>query len=185
MSLHRPAADRPTPPGRCRPRRDRRRRSPGPVAGTAKAAKAPVIGPSFFGVHHQGLHADGPIGWPQAPVGSVRMWDNYVSWRELEVAPGVFDWTLIDAEMAKAREHGTSVLWSSARPRRSTRPGHGAASYGPGASAMPTRPGWIRVRACGGPAQPCGLGRHRELPGVERGQRGRLLERDRQADGRR
>src|SRR4051794_22764738 len=75
--------------------------SPAVPAGATAAAKhkpkpaAPITG-QFFGVHHQGMHADGPIGWPQAPVGSVRMWDNYVSWREVEVAPGVFDWTLID-----------------------------------------------------------------------------------------
>jgi hypothetical protein len=108
-----------------------------------------VIGSSFFGVHHQGLHADGPIGWPQASVGSIRMWDNYVSWRELETAPGVFDWTLIDAEMAKAREHGTSVLLVLGQTPtfHSTRP-TAPSSYGPGASAMPTKAGWTAyVRA--------------------------------------
>src|SRR5690242_7203529 len=76
----------------------------------ASAAAGPVIGSSFFGVHHQGLHADGPIGFPQAPVGSIRLWDNHVAWRDIETSPGVFDWTLLDAEMAKAREHGATAL---------------------------------------------------------------------------
>lgn len=47
---------------------------------TARAATAPApITKDLFGVHHQDLHADGQIGWPQAPVGSVRMWDNKAS----------------------------------------------------------------------------------------------------------
>jgi hypothetical protein len=112
-------------------------------AGPAAAATQPVITSSFFGTHFQGLHADGPIGFPQATVGSIRMWDNYVSWRELEVAPGVFDWTLIDKEMAKARAHGVSVLLVLGQTPafHSTRP-TARSSYGPGASAMPTQASW-------------------------------------------
>jgi hypothetical protein len=105
---------------------------------------APPISAAFFGMHHAGLHADGPIGWPQAPIGSVRMWDNKVSWREIEVAPGVFDWTLIDMEMAKARANGASVLlvlgqtptFHSSRPTV-------VGSYGPGASSMPDKTSWV------------------------------------------
>ena len=111
----------------------------------ARPAPQPRISSEFFGAHHLGLPAEGPAGWPQGPVGSVRMWDNQVSWREVEVAPGVFDWTRIDAQMAKARAHGASVLlvlgqtpvFHSTRP---TAPG----SYGPGASAMPTQAAWVR-----------------------------------------
>ncbi len=117
----------------------------GTLPGGATAAKAPVIGGSFFGVHHLGLHAEGPIGWPQTPVGSLRMWDNRVSWREIEVAPGVFDWTLIDAEMARARANGASVLLVLGQTPvfHSTRP-DAPSSYGPGASAMPTQAGWTQ-----------------------------------------
>src|SRR4051794_21589484 len=46
---------------------------PSAAAVATSKPPAPVIGSSFFGVHHQGLHADGPIGWPQAAVGSIRM----------------------------------------------------------------------------------------------------------------
>ena len=96
-------------------------------------------------MHHQRLDLDGPIGWPQAPVGSVRMWDNRVSWREVEVADGVFDWTLIDAQMAKARANGASVLLVLGQTPvfHSTNPS-AAGSYGPGASAMPTQASWVR-----------------------------------------
>ena len=116
-----------------------------PGAADARAKPRPPITSGFFGVHHQGLHADGPIGWPQAPVGSVRMWDNRVSWREVEVAPGVFDWTLIDAQMAKARANRASVLLVLGQTPRSTPPARRPpASYGPGASAMPTKAAWVR-----------------------------------------
>jgi hypothetical protein len=120
------------------------------AAAKKKRLKAgPAITGEYFGVHHAGLHADGPIGWPQAPVGSLRMWDNGVSWREIEVAPGVYDWTLIDAQMAKAAANGTSVLLVLGQTPtfHSTRPTV-AGSYGLGASAMPTKAAWVAyVRA--------------------------------------
>jgi len=121
------------------------------VAGVLQAAPAQAsvapIAPAFFGVHHQGLHADGPIGFPQTTVGSVRMWDNKVSWRELETSPGVFDWSLIDAQMAKARANGASVLLVLGQTPRfhSTRPDTPSTStYGAGASAMPRKAAWVR-----------------------------------------
>ena len=113
------------------------------LAGSAKAR--PAVTNQFFGVHHQGMHADGPIGWPQTKVGSVRMWDNRVSWRELETSPGVFNWSLIDTEMAKARAAGASVLLVLGQTPafHSSRPG-AASAYGPGASAMPDKASWVR-----------------------------------------
>ncbi len=113
-------------------------------AGPATAAPVPPIGASFFGVHHAGLHADGALGWPQATVGSVRLWDNGVAWRDLETSPGVFGWDRIDAEMLKARDHGASVLLVLGQTPRfhSTRPGAPGA-YGPGATAMPTKAAWV------------------------------------------
>jgi len=116
------------------------------VPALARSAKArPAVTNQFFGVHHQGMHADGPIGWPQTKVGSVRMWDNRVSWRELETSPGVFNWSLIDTEMAKARAAGASVLLVLGQTPafHSSRPG-AASSYGPGASAMPDKASWVR-----------------------------------------
>ncbi len=108
------------------------------------AAQAP-IGAEFFGSHHLGLHADGPIGWPQGPVGSVRLWDNGIAWNEVEVADGVFDWTRSDALMAKARANGASVLLVLGQTPvfHSTHP-TALGSYGLGASAMPTQAAWVR-----------------------------------------
>ena len=110
----------------------------------ASAAAGPVIGSSFFGVHHQGLHADGPIGFPQAPVGSIRLWDNHVAWRDIETSPGVFDWTLLDAEMAKAREHGATALLVLGQTPSFHATRQTTSTYGRGASAMPTKAAWVR-----------------------------------------
>jgi hypothetical protein len=106
-------------------------------ASPAAAATAPIPA-GYFGVHHAGLHTDGPLGWPQAPVGSVRLWDNGVSWREIETAPGHFDWARVDALVGKARANGASVLLVLGQTPRfhSSRPSARGA-YGRGASAMP------------------------------------------------
>ena len=115
-------------------------------AGTVQAAAGPVIGAEYFGVHHAGLHADGPIGWPQTQVSAIRIWDNGVSWRELETRSGVFRWDRIDAHMAKAKVNGASVLLVLGQTPRfhSSRPG-AAGAYGRGASAMPkSKAVWTR-----------------------------------------
>jgi hypothetical protein len=113
-------------------------------AGPAQAA-GPLIGPQFFGLHHAGLHADGARGWPQTTVGSIRLWDNGVSWREIETAPGRFDWSRLDALVAKARSQGASVLLVLGQTPsfHSTRP-TAAGAYGRGASAMPRKAAWVR-----------------------------------------
>ena len=148
MSLHRPAL-------RTSARRFAPRALAALVAVTAAVALGPAapagatVGPaitgSFFGVHHLGLGADGAAGWPQTPVGSVRLWDNGVSWREIERSPGVFDWTRVDALVAKARANGASVLLVLGQTPtfHSTRPA-ARSTYGPGASAMPTKDAWVR-----------------------------------------
>lgn len=102
------------------------------------------IGSQFFGVHHAGLHVDGARGWPQTRVGSIRLWDNGVSWREIEVAPGQYDWSRLDALVAKARANGASVLLVLGQTPtfHSTKPG-AVGAYGPGASAMPRKGAWV------------------------------------------
>ena len=108
-------------------------------------AAGPLIGPQFFGLHHAGLHVDGARGWPQTQVGSVRLWDNGVSWREIERSAGTFDWSRLDALVAKARSNGASVMLVLGQTPRfhSTRPS-AAGAYGPGASAMPRKAAWVR-----------------------------------------
>ena len=90
-----------------------------------------------FGLHMKSLSWIPPIG-----VGSVRLWDTYTMWADLEPTRGVYNWSRLDTFVADARRHGITVLltlgmtprWASSEP---TQP----SPYGPrylGASALPS-----------------------------------------------
>ena len=57
-------------------------------------------------------------------AGMHRLWDLGVSWKDVNPAPGVFEWTTLDAEVAQAEESGSSSLlvlgmtpsWAAADP---------------------------------------------------------------------
>jgi hypothetical protein len=76
--------------------------------------------------------------WPSVPIGSIRLWDNYVSWEEIETAPGRYNWTNLDTWLGAAAANDTDVLytfgrtppWGSLRPRE-------ACGYGVGCAAPP------------------------------------------------
>jgi hypothetical protein len=101
-------------------------------------AATPRIAGSFFGMHN------GDTGsYPTAPVGAVRLWDSGVSWREIETAPGRYDFSRVDARVNAARAHGAAVLLVLGQTPgfHSTRPGT-PGFYGPGAASMPTETSW-------------------------------------------
>jgi hypothetical protein len=108
------------------------------------AAAAQRINRQFFGMH------DGdPLSWPNAGVGSVRLWDSGVTWREIEVRKGSFDFGRLDAIVDTARSRGARVLLVLGQTPRfhSTRPNK-VGSYGRGAAYMPKLWAWKRyVRA--------------------------------------
>jgi hypothetical protein len=104
----------------------------------AATAKPPRVAREFFGMH------DGnPLSWPDAPVGSVRLWDSGVSWREIEVRRGAFDFRRLDAIVDTARSRGARVLLVLGQTPRfhSTNPGR-LGSYGKGAADMPRLGAW-------------------------------------------
>jgi polysaccharide biosynthesis protein PslG len=76
--------------------------------------------------------------WPSVPIGSIRLWDNYVSWEEIETAPGRYNWTNLDTWLGAAAASDTDVLyafgrtppWASLRPRETC-------GYGVGCAAPP------------------------------------------------
>src|SRR6187200_16844 len=88
-------------------------------AAPAGAATSRIPG-SFFGMHN-GEH----VSYPTAPVGAVRLWDSGVSWRDIETAPGRYDFTPVDAQVNAARAHGATVLLVLGQTPRfhSTKPG--------------------------------------------------------------
>ncbi len=108
-------------------------------AAPAQAATHQRVKASFFGMH------DGdPVTWPQTSIGEIRLWDSGVSWREIETANGVYDFTRLDAQVAAARAHGSRVLLVLGQTPRfhSTKPGK-RGTYGLGAASMPTKSSWI------------------------------------------
>ncbi len=106
-------------------------------AAPAGAATSRIPG-SFFGMHN-GEH----VSYPTAPVGAVRLWDSGVSWRDIETAPGRYDFTRVDAQVNAARAHGATVLLVLGQTPQfhSTKPG-APGTYGPGAASMPTQTSW-------------------------------------------
>jgi hypothetical protein len=107
-------------------------------AAPAEAASSQRVKATFFGMH------DGdPTTWPTAPVGDIRLWDSLVSWRQLETANGVFDFSRLDAQVDAARANGSRVLLVLGQTPRfhSTKPGK-RGTYGLGAASMPTQASW-------------------------------------------
>jgi polysaccharide biosynthesis protein PslG len=108
-------------------------------AAPAKAAAPAPITAAFFGTHHAALGKAEPRGWPQASVGSIRLWDNGVAWNQVEMAPGSYDWTRLDALVAQARRHRAGVLLVLGQTPTFYASNMGAIGfYGPGATSMPT-----------------------------------------------
>ena len=81
--------------------------SPTPSPSPTETAVPGALGPEFFGLHD----AD-PVGtsWPDAPVGSLRVWDSGVVWSQVETSPGVYDFARLDAIVTAAREHKATAL---------------------------------------------------------------------------
>ena len=114
-----------------------------------------------------------PSTWPQAPVGAVRLWDSGVTWREIETIPGVFDFSRLDAQVDTARANGADVLLVLGQTPRfhATKPGRGG-YVRPGRRSMPTHDSVEAVRR---QVVRAVQGSGRRLPGLERGQRLRVL----------
>jgi hypothetical protein len=116
--------------------------TPSPTATPVDGA----LGPDFFGMHDSDPRGES---WPQAPVGSLRIWDSGVVWSQVETAPGQYDWSTLDATVKAARDHHASALivlgqtpaFHSRHPKR-------VGAYGPGAASMPDLAAWTAyVRA--------------------------------------
>lgn len=74
--------------------------------GPAPSADArPVhVSRSFFGLQDESMQA-----YHHLDFGSLRLWDAHVTWRDVETAPGVYDWTHLDALVTAAQQHHVQV----------------------------------------------------------------------------
>ena len=70
------------------------------------AARGTSVTSTFFGMHAPLLGT----AFPSAPVGTVDLTTNYVYWRDLETAPGVFDFTHLDTVLGQAHGQGARPL---------------------------------------------------------------------------
>jgi hypothetical protein len=97
--------------------------------------QSPVPG-NFFGMHI--TDAAGSTPWPSVPFGTWRLWDAYVTWKDLEPRRGTWNFSRLDNLVALAKDHDTEVIlplaltpqWASARPDEPS-------AYTPGAAAEP------------------------------------------------
>jgi hypothetical protein len=112
-------------------------RSPSP---SPSAPEPAVIDRAYFAVHDHD-----PVGqsWPEAPVGSLRAWDAGVTWRDIERAPGVFDFSRLDAIVDTAEQHKSDVLLVLGQtPVFHAKDPKSVSFYGEGASSPPKMKAW-------------------------------------------
>ncbi|MGH8892616.1 MAG: GH39 family glycosyl hydrolase [Actinomycetes bacterium] len=120
---------------------------PAPPVPAVVVAPAPPIGAidaDFFGMHDHD-----PLSWPHASIGSLRVWDAGVTWRDVEVSPGVYNFDRLDAIVDAAEENDAEALivLGQTPPFHAERP-EAESFYGPGASSPPTMESWTAyVRA--------------------------------------
>ncbi|MDQ1667995.1 MAG: polysaccharide biosynthesis protein PslG [Actinomycetota bacterium] len=117
--------------------------SPKPSASPSPSNVNEAIEPTFFGVHDHDPVGDTAAGWPDAPVGSLRAWDAGVTWRDLEPAPGVFNFSRLDAMVDTAESHDSDVLLVLGQtPAFHAKNPNATAFYGAGASSAPKLKAW-------------------------------------------
>jgi hypothetical protein len=71
------------------------------------SVRGQIIQPEMFGLHVKNEQYGE---WPTIPFGSLRLWDNDVAWSQIEVAPGVYDWTNLDNAVANAEANGVTDI---------------------------------------------------------------------------
>lgn len=142
------------------------------LAGAAATVPPPApsgsaIPRSYFGMHFNYLDTR----WPavNGAIGAVRIWDADsnldgsgagAQWADINEAPGVYDWSGLDARVAAARANGADLLytlggrtpqWASARPDETDQSPGGGSVYGPGQAAEPKTDqiwqDWVRAIA--------------------------------------
>jgi hypothetical protein len=117
-------------------------------ASTAEAKAPSPITSQFFGTSDGSPDGTKAAGFPRGPVGSLRLWDAGVSWRQLERSRGKFDWGYLDSLVATARSRGAKPLLVLGQTPKfyATHPTWRGA-YGAGAPTMPNLQAWKRYIA--------------------------------------
>ena len=110
------------------------------VQATPADAAVQRVKPRFFG-----MTDTDPLSWPRQPVGSLRLWDSGVTWREIETSPGTFNWTTLDAIVREARAHRAKpLLVLGMTPQFHANRPNVPGVYGLGSPSMPKLWTWKR-----------------------------------------
>jgi hypothetical protein len=113
--------------------------SPTTSAEPTPTSTTDAIQSPFFGTHDH----DPVTSWPDGPVGSLRAWDAGVTWREIETAPGQFDFSRLDAMVDLAEQHQSDVLLVLGQtPTFHAKNPAAESFYGEGASSPPDLAAW-------------------------------------------
>ena len=96
-----------------------------------------AVSSRYFGMHITAA-ADGTP-WPVVPFGTWRLWDAYVTWKDIEPSKATWNFTKLDALVSLAAQHNVEIIlplaltpqWASARPNEPS-------AYTPGAAAEPS-----------------------------------------------
>ncbi len=77
--------------------------------------------------------------WPVDSFGGFRLWDSGTAWSVINVAPGQYDWSMLDAWLKAAKEHNTDVQYTFGRVPQwaSSNPNDGICANAPGSCDRP------------------------------------------------
>jgi len=99
-----------------------------------------------IGVHFTTRQAKDPV----VDVQNIRLWDNGVTWKDIAVGPGHYEWDLLD-HLVFERYKGKNITyvlhatpqWAAQKPNAAHEIGHALGFYNV------NRPGWMDIQATG------------------------------------
>lgn len=103
----------------------------------------------FFGMHINKVASNQPAAaqtpWCELGQSWHRIWDNYTSWKLINTADGVFDWSRLDDVVAIAgATHGKKLLMNIAcAPDWATGSSTGSSQYSPGVPTDAAQTAWV------------------------------------------
>ena len=79
---------------------------------------------------------------PGVRAGYIRLWDMGVAWRDVNTAPGVYNWTVLDQRVAQTQAAGAKVLYVGGLTPvwAATNPADGDPRWGAGSASAPADP---------------------------------------------
>lgn len=105
-------------------------------AAKQRPAGAPIP-PSYFGMT---VNAPLSTPWPAIGFGSLRTWDTGISWSDIAVGRGRYDWRKFDAIVDLAERHGVQLVYTFGRtPRWAARNPNAHGAYGSGQCSPPAK----------------------------------------------